>query len=142
MALNGFYARHNPISPSAPRIRARLHLSQALSGVGPDVEVVFLIDTGADSTSLLSPDITRLGIDFDAIAAPVEYANGVGGQARSKEVNATVSLSNEVGEFRHFDVQLRLLPDTGGFPSLLGRDVLNQCRCTFDAVNGDVILEP
>ena len=49
--------------PSAPRIRARLHLSQAVSGVGPDLEVVFLIDTGADSTSLLSPDITRLGID-------------------------------------------------------------------------------
>ena len=97
MALKGFYARHNPVSPSAPRIRARLHLSQAVSGVGPDVEVAFLIDTGADSTSLLSPDITRLGIDFDAIAAPVEYANGVGGQARSKEVQ------ERRGSLRSFD---------------------------------------
>ena len=104
MALHGFYARHNPISPDAPRIRALLHLGRSVSGVGPDVEVILLINTGADSTSLLSLDMNRLGIDFDAVTAPLEYANGVGGAARSKQVNATVSLSDEVGEFRHFEV--------------------------------------
>ena len=141
MALHGFYVRHNPIFPGAPRIRALLYLGRSVSGVGPNVEVIFLIDTGADSTSLLSLDMNRLGIDFGVVTAPVEYANGVGGAARSKQVNATVSLSDEVGVFRHFEVQSRLLPDTGGFPSLLGRDILKQCRCTLDAVNRNVILE-
>ena len=52
---------------------------------GPDVEVIFLIDTGAHSSSLLSIDMKRLGIDFDAVTAPVGDANGGGGAARSKE---------------------------------------------------------
>ncbi len=68
-------------------------------------------------------------------------ATGIGGGTRYKTVRATVTLRDEDSPDGAWDmhVYLDLIEDTGDgdhdeLPSLLGRDILNRCLCTFDGV--------
>ena len=54
---------------------------------------------------------------------------------------------NEAGDWRDFRIQVYIAsPENddaaGRLPSLLGRDILNRCRCTLDAADNHVALEP
>lgn len=53
----------------------------------------------------------------------------------------------ETRDWRSFRIQVYIAApenehDTTGLPSLLGRDILNRCRCTLDAAESLVALEP
>ncbi len=144
MTISGHYRRDPKRNrPALPFIKARITATDILPS---PVEVSLLIDTGADGTALLWGDVERLGIDFDAINAPIEYGHGAGGATRCKSVEAVVELYDDsIGDFRPFKVRLGVLPDKTSdepLPSLLGRDVLNDCLCTFNAVEGRVTLKP
>ncbi len=52
-----------------------------------------------------------------------------------------------IGDWRDFRIQVYVASpenehDATGLPSLLGRDILNRCRCTLDAAESSVALEP
>ena len=109
-------------------------------------QVEFLVDTGADSTSLLPYDVGRMGIDLRAVEGGYRNADGVGGKTRYKTTKAvlrfqdTAALSGSC----EFEIDVDLIAEEADdqLPSLLGRDILNRCRCTFDAASGSVVLEP
>lgn len=51
------------------------------------------------------------------------------------------------GDWRNFRIQVNIASPEGehaigSLPSLLGRDILNRCRCTLDAAENSVALEP
>lgn len=51
------------------------------------------------------------------------------------------------GGWHYFAIQIDLCAENqlaaiDGLPSLLGRDILNRCRCNLDASQGKVTLEP
>ena len=53
----------------------------------------------------------------------------------------------ETGDWRNFRVQVYIASpenayEAANLPSLLGRDILNRCRCTLDAPENYVALEP
>ena len=53
----------------------------------------------------------------------------------------------ETRDWRSFRIQVYIASaenehDATGLPSLLGRDILNRCRCTLDATDNSVTLEP
>ena len=108
-------------------------------------EVEFLVDTGADGTSLLPYDLGRVGVDLRAVKGAYRSADGVGGKVRYKTTKAILRFQDAttLGGFREFEIDLDLIADGTDeqLPSLLGRDVLNQCQCRFNAASGSVALE-
>ena len=95
--------------------------------------VDFLVDTGADGTSLNPIDGESIGCPFDALVNPVE-ASGIGGSHTYYIEPATVSLQEDATAFI-FDVEIAISqphPVADEVPSLLGRDVLNQVRMDYD----------
>ena len=104
------------------------------------------MDTGADCTTLLPSDVGKMGIHMPSVKGRYKTMNGIGGQARYKTTEAVLRFHDIaiLGGFREFEIGIDLTASKTDehLPSLLGRDVLNQCRCTFDAVNESVALEP
>ena len=99
--------------------------------------VSFLVDTGADLTTLMPKDAFRLGINYSLLRNP-DQAEGVGGSAKCYQEAAVISLFDEDDEQREHNVILDILePDprrpTMRLPSLLGRDIINDYRMIFDA---------
>ena len=145
MAIQGYYSYHS--DPPGPYVEAEVLLHER--GVLP-VQLEFLIDTGADSTTLLPAGWNRMGIpSLDAVRGSYrEDATGIGGGARYKTVRATVTLSDEDAPDGAWEmnVYVDLIEENGDddhdqLPSLLGRDILNKCRCVFDGVARTVTLE-
>ena len=148
MTIRGYYRRNRDDQPPAPHIGAWL----AIPSLGWVGDVEFLLDTGADATTLLPDTSSRLGIDIRSIMSPVVRVHGVGGGVSCKSVEADISFPDESHSNGHrkFSLQLVLVEgETSGeregkglTPGLLGRDILNLCECTFNAATGRVTLEP
>ena len=145
MAIHGYYS-HNS-DPPGPYVEAEVHLQEY--DIAP-TQVEFLVDTGADSTTLLPSDWNRMGIPaLDAVGGDYrEDATGIGGGARYKTVRAIVRLRDEDAPGGAWDMHVYadLIDESGDedhdqLPSLLGRDILNKCRCVFDGVERTVTLE-
>ena len=117
--------------------------------VGGDVE--FLLDTGADATTLLPDTSNRLGIDVRSVRSPVVHVHGVGGGVSCKSVEADISFPDESHSSGHREFSFHLVlvegemsgadEGKGLLPGLLGRDILNLCECTFNAATGRITLE-
>ena len=115
-------------------------------------EAEFLLDTGADVTTLLPKAVKELGIDVRSLNSPVMRVHGVAGDVSCKSVEAGIGLADDSGSggLREFPVQLVLIEgeptqaDGAQEPlsALLGRDILNLCECTFNASTGRVTVEP
>lgn len=144
MIVQGRYEDKWPGVLPSPFVNAWLSIDDVLP---EPQEVDFFIDTGTSSTALNRPDIDRLGINFDAIPGKARPAFGLG-EAPCKFADARLWLP--VGEptdervYLLYDIELALIygkqldiPP----PSLLGRNILNQCVCTFDAAKGRVTLD-
>lgn len=141
MVVFGYYSRSD--IPPAPYIRMQLRLPT----LGAAAEIDFLIDTGADTTTLLPSDIAKLGIVVVAIPGHSEKASGTGGEASFKSVPASLEFDDPaaIGGKRQFeigiDIPTRRKKGIEHLPSVLGRDILNQMRGTFDANNDRITLE-
>ena len=107
--------------------------------------VVFLVDTGADTTTTAPEDSARLGVEFGRdFTGQLFPTFGVGGRAFEHREVCELLLRHENGPLdRHVlivafaeptDVNARL-------PSLLGRDVLALYRLTLELRRGVVTLE-
>lgn len=142
MAIAGYF---NPSHQEpAPYVRASVYLPRL--GVGDSIN--FLLDTGADATTLHPRDAGKLGVYAHSLGSASVSARGIGGPIQYAPEYAIVSFyDNAAGDWRDFRIQVYIAsPESehaiGSLPSLLGRDILNRCRCTLDAAENSVALEP
>ena len=142
MAVEGYFDHFH--QEPAPYVRASVYLPRL--GVGNRVD--FLLDTGADATTLHTWDAGKLGIYAHTLGLASVSARGIGGPVQYAPEYAFVSFyDSTIGDWRDFRIQVYIAApesehDIAGLPSLLGRDILNRCRCTLDAVANSVTLEP
>ena len=114
-----------------------------------EAAVRFLVDTGADTTTLNAEATRSLGIAPAQLAQGQQVAvSGVGGVTAYVREPAVVRLYDDAAaEWRSFSTMLDIHAgeeedETASLPSLLGLDVLNRCRCVIDASEGSVLLNP
>ena len=123
-----------------------------LPGLGLMAEIGFLLDTGADRTTLFPSDSDSLGIDFSKLPGEIEqYTAGVGGRSRSKTLPAYLAFTDPDRNVYAYSIYLSILEpheSIDEIPSLLGRDVLNHWdiryaypfrRLTFSVVSADYV---
>ena len=108
-------------------------------------DIEFLVDTGADVTSLMPDDMTKMGVDIQRVKGRYQKVDGVGGEAQYKKTRAILRFQDDesLGHFQEFAIDINPTRSKGGqqLPSLLGRDILNECLCSFDAVRERVTLK-
>ena len=137
MAIVGYYKDD---APPAPYVYGEVYL--------PDLrlhgDIEFLVDTGADATSLMPDDMALIGVDISRIGRRYQKVDGVGGEARYKRTKAVLRFQDHdaFGHFQEFEIDIHLMAgrEAQQLPSLLGRDILNECECTLDGVREGVAL--
>ena len=138
MAIDGYYKDDGP---PAPYVKAQVYLP----GLRAGAEIEFLVDTGADATSLMPDDMALMRVDLRRIRGQSQSVEGVGGEARYKTAKAVLRFQDRdaFGHFQEFEVDIHLMAGRGGqqLPSLLGRDILNECECTLNGVRESVALK-
>ena len=101
-------------------------------------DISFLVDTGADGSMLMPADALRMDVDYGKLR-PGSDAVGISGTARTFVEDAVVVFS-EPGRFLYaYVIQLRVAEPADAImdlPSLLGRDVLDRWRMTYDPQGG------
>ena len=104
----------------------RLQLSTNLS---------FLVDTGADLSTLMPADGLTIGIDYQALINS-RVVGGLGGNARCFQ-EAAVIVFDEPNRtlIRSYFITLiipQVHPDLMRMPSIVGRDILDRWRMNYD----------
>lgn len=139
MAIEGYYRDDD--HPSAPYVKAQVYLPNLRTGA----EVEFLVDTGADATSLMPGNLGVMRVDLTRVHATYRRVGGVGGEARYKTTRAVLRFRDHdaFGHFQEFEIDIHLMAGREGqqLPSLLGRDILNECECILDGVRERVALK-
>ena len=96
---------------------------------------MFLLDTGADSTCLNTTDATSLEIPFERLGNLAEVG-GIGGGAEYFKEDSTIYFPDD-GRVVGYDISIGIASsDTGGLPSLLGRDVFDNWRIEYERRRG------
>ena len=104
--------------------------------------VPFLLDTGADVTTIHPRDAGPAGVPFDLLGVGVTVG-GIGGQSTYYREPAMLVFSDntERRNYRyHITVDIAKPEDVSGeIPSLLGRDIIDRWRMVYDRT--DDLLE-
>ena len=143
MAIEGYYQSRGG-GLAGPYVRAFVMFPRLY--VGNSIE--FLIDTGAESTTLHTADIELIQVDYRHLRRNSRMTGfGIGGRVRYYREPAVVVFRDSEGGTRTFAVELGVSERTRdrerrGLPSLLGRDFLNRCRVFLDSELNIVQLEP
>ena len=97
-------------------------------------DISFIVDTGADRSMLLPDDGDRMGIDYTRLTGEEESV-GIGGVCHNF-IEPAIVVFSEVNRFLHiYMIDLAITPsdpDMRDLPSLLGRDILDQWRMTYN----------
>ena len=112
-----------------PRIRGRLIISR----FNVDRRIDFLLDTGAESTCLHPRDVSRARIPINELGGAIQ-SRGVGGLSAYYREPAVIFFEDRAYT-RIYEIELLIAdPREGnrGLPSLLGRDVINNWRISYD----------
>lgn len=125
-------------SEDRPYLRARVHLTR----LGRTINVTFMIDTGADSTSVGSRDwrAARLTpIDFNP---PSVTITGFGGSVTLATERAEILLEHGNGQVDRIAIDVEIGPgNTSVIPSVLGRDALRRYRLICSPIERILTLE-
>ena len=104
--------------------------------------VSFIFDTGADTTVLMPAESATLGVDYGELKNPF-VSHGIGGPAPNYIERAHIMfVSNDMTQIYGFNVQLLIhhpSPDAMRVPSLLGRDVIDRLRVTYDKSTNELL---
>ncbi len=123
-----------------PYIAARVLIPR----LGLAGNVSFVFDTGADSSVLMPSDATNLGVDFSLLENPSESL-GIGGFAASFLEPARLVFADSNGSWLYgYEVELEILRSTeyaDYVPSLLGRDIIDRWRVTYDKPGGKLTAQ-
>jgi Retroviral aspartyl protease len=134
--IHGYFAVRSP-GPPAPHVAATIRRAPAAEFA----EIDFLIDTGADFTTVHPADAFRLWPGYfthDFARDPtVREMHGIGGPARFIPLQAELQfIDDEMGAVAAPMTVWVAAPDEQGLwnlPSLLGRDIIQQFTLTVDA---------
>lgn len=123
----------------APYIEARISFSRLrVRGL-----VSFLVDTGADGTVLMPVDSKKLGIDFRSLRHPTK-SDGIGGVAKGFNEIGLLSFSDRRYIYS-YRLQIEIsepTPHNHRFPSLLGRDIIDQWRLVMNSSQNQLTFTP
>ena len=129
-----------------PSMRPMIEAHISIPDIGAGGFVQFLIDTGADCTTITPADSRRLRIDYKKLTRE-DHSMGYSGPALDYLCKGIV-LFAELGVAEYeYDIELRVtrpdfnIPELVMLPSLLGRDILNQWRITFDPANRSIMAD-
>lgn len=146
MAVKGFFPTGYHALP-APYVQAALYLPRLqLYGL-----VSFMIDTGADNTTLSLIDVERINLRYRRLKrGSLVGVEGIAGEQLFYQEEAILMLRDENATTYIFPIDIHI-PRKGKpsqaeqqrrLPSVLGRDVLNQCRVLVDFHRGTIELTP
>ena len=113
----------------------------AASGLGGFIS--FLVDTEADCTILMPADSNNFGIDFAQLANP-SASEGIGGPAGGFNERAVLEFSDRRYIYCYL-LQVEIAAPTNynyGFPSLLGRDILDNGRLVVERRSNRLTFTP
>ncbi len=97
-------------------------------------DISFLVDTGADCSMVMPSDAKRLGVPYELLQGDRE-CGGIGGTAHSFVERAILVFTDPQVMLYAYDLEIDIMPDDGEMeevPSLLGRDVIDRWRVTYD----------
>ncbi|MBI4216086.1 MAG: hypothetical protein HY687_01645 [Chloroflexi bacterium] len=98
-------------------------------------DISFCVYTGADRSLLMPLDGMRIGIDYKRLTGDTESV-GIGGISRNFVERVFIAFAEPKRYLYVYNIELGIAPpsqDIMDIPSLLGREILNQWRMTYDA---------
>ena len=118
-----------------PYVRCRLSLPRL--GVGG--RLIFLVDTGADSTYLHPGDGVEIGVPFDLLQGR-STTRGIGGTASHFPEPAVLVFADEAeGQDYGYRISINVAKSddvSDRIPSLLGMDIIRRWQMDYDPTNG------
>lgn len=111
------------------------HISVVLQGQSFSGFVTFLIDTGADCTILQDKHVQILGIPPMALHPAPSGLTGVGGNSGASIVqNVDITFTTDTGSHTLNQDIWVMSPSqsAAALPAVLGRDIINQFKFTYD----------
>ena len=122
-----------------PYIEGRLVLPNLkISG-----DISFLVDTGSDATRLHPSDGTRLKVNYEKLTGEAESI-GISGITHDFVEPAVVVFSDPKRFLYVYSITLRIAPydpEIIDLPSILGRDILDQWRMTYNPQKKRLLFE-
>ena len=118
----------------APYIEGSLTLpQQALQ-----VDISFLVDTGADRTMIMPTDGQVVGIDYSQLSTWTEVRGIDGARTQTYEEPALLAFKEGSHLLHVYSINVLILRPTNrnlGIPSLLGRDIIDRWHMVYDKGN-------
>jgi predicted aspartyl protease len=147
MPIKGFFPTGYHLLP-APYVQAYFFLPrQDTHGL-----ISFMIDTGADTTTLSLIDVERLNLSYRRLRrASLTDVQGIAGEQSFYQEEALIMFREENSTTYLFPIDVHI-PKKGllsrdrelqrRLPSILGRDVIDQCGLTINYQQGTIELVP
>lgn len=104
--------------------------------------VSFIFDTGADTSLLMPLDAQRMGIDY-AMFETTESTLGIGGVSENFIESAYLAFVGDEALYG-YEIELhvcRPAEELMTIPSLLGRDIIDRWRVTYDKSVSELLAE-
>ena len=105
-------------------------------------DISFIFDMGADCSVLMPLDGRRIGVDYNQFSKSVETV-GIGGSSINYAEPALVMFSG-MDALYVYSIEIHisdLAPDIMDISSLLGRDIIDRWRVTYDKAQGILTAE-
>ena len=147
MPIKGYFPTGYHLLP-APYVQAYFFLPrQNTHGL-----LSFMIDTGADSTTLSLIDVERLNLSYRKFRrASLIGVQGIAGEQSFYQEEALIIFREEDSTTYYFPINVHI-PKKGNLshdrelqrqlPSILGRDIINQCNLLINYQQGIIELIP
>ena len=107
-------------------------------------DVLFLMDTGADTSVLMPSDAKNLGVPYNLLEGDRE-CGGIGGTVHSFVERAILVFSHPNRTLYGYDLEIDIMPHDAEMeevPSLLGRDVLDRWWIVYDPQGAGLRAKP